>query len=144
MIHSWLPISLAALLWFVSGTAYDLLVPGIPDSGMLPIVAVPLAFPVYGSARLWTSFDMLVVWVLSCLTFLLPQFVAFALVTTKRDIVWFGVLTLAEWLLGVWRLQALSYGDYGFGVGIAAMTIAALLGIGGVLGCLFKRSRAAG
>ena len=55
-----LPIALAAVLWLLSYAAYSNLMPGVPDSGILPIVAVPLAFLLYGSINLWSDFDMLI------------------------------------------------------------------------------------
>lgn len=136
-----LPIGLAVVLWFLSQAAYESLTPGIPDSNILPIVAVPLAFPLYGSVCLWSSFDMLVVWGLSCLVFLLPQVTAFAAATTRRAVVSLGIATFAEWLLCVWRLRSLSYSDYGYRFGYAAVTLAALLGIGAVCGRLYKLAR---
>ena len=135
-----MPLALGLSLWILSRVAYTNFTPGIPDSGMLPSAAVPLAFPLYGSVRLWSSFGMFIVWLLCCSLFILPQLVAFTLATTQREFAWFVTITITEWLLCAWLLWSLGYSDYDYRFGFATVTIAALLSIGVAFGQLFHRA----
>ena len=128
------------VLWQLSRFTYARCTPGIPDSGMLPPAAVPLAFPLYGSIRLWSSFDMLVVWVLCCSLFVVPQCAAFALVTSAHHSTWLAAITFVEWLLCVWVLRSLSYADYDYSFGFASGSLAVLLTLGAALGRLFRHA----
>ena len=128
------------VLWQLSRLTYARCAPGIPDSGMLPSAAVPLAFPLYGSIRLWSSFDMLIVWVLCCSLFVAPQFAAFALATSPHHFAWLGATSFVEWLLCLRVLWSLSYADYGYSFGFAAGILAILLTLGATLGRLFRHA----
>jgi hypothetical protein len=139
------PIALGLFLWFLARGAYSHFTAGVPDSGMLPIVAVPLAFALYSSGPLniWPSLDtdLIIVWTLSCSVFFLPQIAAFARTTTRRDVILFAPLTAGEWLISVWRLHSVPYSDYGYSFGSATVTIAVLLGIGAALGRFVYHTR---
>ena len=132
-----LSVALWLSVWQLSRIAYARFTPGIPDSGMLPSAAVPLAFPLYGSIRLWSSFDMLIVWLLCCLLFVVPQFAAFAFATSPHHFAWLAAITFVEWLLCVWVLRSLSYSDYDYSFALASGSLAMLLTLGATLGRLF-------
>ena len=132
-----LPMALGVCLWFLSWFAYHkYFVLGLPDSALLPIVAVPLAFPLYGSQDLWSTLDMFIVWILSCSLFFLPQLVAFTFARSRLEISCMVAITILEWLYCVWVLWSVTYCDYDYSFVVATVTDAALLIAGAASGRL--------
>jgi hypothetical protein len=94
----------AAILWTLARFCYVLLLPGVPDSGLLPTPALPGALWEYTSGqRLITTASGILVWSLSAAAFFIPPFVG-SFITNNRltrfsNGVYCACIGMATWLL---------------------------------------------
>ena len=62
----------------ISGLLYDFLCPGVPDSGQVPVGAIPWYF-LHQGAPVLDSFDVFCVWASACVSIVLPPTIAMAM-----------------------------------------------------------------
>lgn len=105
--------SSAVILWALARFCYVSMLPGIPDSGLLPTPALPGALWEYNSGdRLLTTASGLVVWFLSAAAFLIPPFVGTCI--ARNAITRFSVgISCACIVMVAWLLIQQGLGEYG-------------------------------
>ena len=92
------------ILWALARIVYVSVLPGVPDSGLLPTPALPGALWEYTSGdRLITTTSGILVWSLSAAVFLIPPFVGACIAsnaTTRLGVgIYCACISMAAWLL---------------------------------------------